>query len=173
MPRVLAVLCAAVLCSALAGCTEEAPAGDGASAMSSIESSARADSAGDAADAIDACALLSAADDIAPLIGATVEGVPSAQGATTGCLWENPESYESVSVDIGAPDTAMDDMLPEIEVPTIPGPDGTRILAGAVEFAADNRYNSVQVASPVNMTSDESTAAAMTLIAKIKPQLGA
>lgn len=172
MTRVPTVLTIAALCLALAGCADEKPSAGGAAEMSSIESSAQAESAGDSADAVDACALLSAADDVAPLIGATVEGVPSGQGARTGCLWENPETYESVSVDIGAPDTAIDDTLPEVEVPTTPGPDGTRLLAGAVEFAADGRYNSVQVAAPVNMTSDESTAAAVALIAKIKPQLG-
>lgn len=174
--RFLASLCLAALCLALAGCSEKAPSSatpenDGA-AMSSIESSARADSAGDEADAVDACALLSAADDVAPLIGVTVEGVPTGQGATTACMWENPETYESVSVDIGAPGTAPGDTLPDIEVATTPGPDGTRNLGGAIEFAADERYNSVQVASPVNMTPDESTAAAMDLINKIKRQLG-
>ena len=163
-------------CLVVAGCSQKEPSsatpeGDGAAAMSSIESEARADSAGDAADAVDACALLSSTDDVAPLIGVTVDGVPSGQGATTGCLWENPETYVSVSVSIGAPDTAIDNTLPELQVPTVPGPDGTRNLAGAIEFAADNRYNSVQVASPIEMTSEESTAAAMDLIAKIKPQL--
>lgn len=174
-PR-LVILTLAVSCLAIAGCSDNSPTaatpeGDGAAAMSSIESSARAGSAGDEADAVDACALLSAADDVAPLIGVTVEGVPRGQGATTACLWENPETYESVSVDIGAPGTAVNNTLPEIEVPTVPGPDGTRNLAGAIEFAADERYNSVQVASPVNMTNEESTAAALALIAKIRPQL--
>ncbi|MCP9272083.1 hypothetical protein [Mycolicibacterium arenosum] len=176
MTRGHSALFFAALCLALAGCSETEPSSatpenDGAAAMSSIESSARADTAGDDADAVDACALLSSADDVAPLIGITVDGVPSGQGATTACLWENPETYVSVSVDIGAPGTAVNNTLPEIEVPTVPGPDGTRSLAGAVEFAADDRYNSVQVASPIEMTADESTAAAMDLIAKIKPQL--
>lgn len=165
------------VCLALGGCSSKAPSsatpeGDGAAVMSSVESSARAATAGDEADAVDACALLSATDDVAPLIGATVEGVATGQGATTACLWENPDTYVSVSVDIGAPGTAIGNALPAIEVPTEPGPDGTRLLAGAVEFAADDRYNSVQVASPIEMTSEESTAAAVALIAKIRPQLG-
>jgi hypothetical protein len=75
------------------------------------------------------------------------------------------------------PDTAPDDTLPPLSEPGFPevesttGPDGTRILAGAVEFAAANRHNSVHFAMPVTMTPDESIAAAVDLIQKIKPQL--
>ena len=178
-PRNLAMI--AAVCLSLAGCSSGSPStatpeGDGAAAMSATESSAAADSAGDAADAVDACALLSA-EDVAPLIGVTVDGVPNAQGARTGCVWENPDSYESVTVDIGAPGTAVNDTLPPLgeegfpALESTPGPDGTRTFAGAVEFAAGTRYNSVQVATPVTMSPDESIAAAVDLIAKIKPQI--
>lgn len=42
-------------------------------------------------------------------------------------------------------------------------------MAGAVEFAAGNRYNSVQVATPVTMSPGQSIAAANDLVAKISP----
>jgi hypothetical protein len=125
---------------------------------------------------IGACALVSQ-EDVTTLIGVPVDGVASGVGGRTGCVWENPDTYESVTVDIGAPDTALNDTLPPLsergfpEVQSTPGPDGTRILAGAVEFAAANRYNSVRVATPVTMTPDESIAAAVDLIGKIKPHL--
>jgi hypothetical protein len=169
-----AVLIAAV-CLGIAGCGSSdsaSPAVPGAA-----ESTASAEPAGVAA-AVDACALVSK-EEVATLIGVTVDGVPNGVGGRTGCVWENPDTYESVTVDIGAPDTALDDTLPPLsepgfpEVASTPGPDGTRILAGAVEFAAANRYNSVQVATPVTMTPDESIAAAVDLIQKIKPQLRA
>jgi len=174
------VLIAAV-CLSSVGCSSGSPSavtpeGDGAAAMSAAESSAAAGSAGAAADAVDACALVST-DEVAELIGVAVDGVPSGQGARTACVWENPDTYESVTVDIGAPDTAIDNTLPPLgepgfpEIESTPGPEGTRVLAGAVEFAAGNRYNSVQVATPVSMSPDESIAAAVELIQTIKPQL--
>jgi hypothetical protein len=124
--------------------------------------------------AVDACGLLSN-DEVGALIGAAVDGVPSGAGERSACTWENPDTYESVTVDIGAPGTASNDTLPPLgepgfpEVGSTPGPSGTRIVAGAVEFAAGNRYNSVQVATPVTMTPEESVAAATDLIVKITP----
>ena len=163
-------------CAAVAACGSPDPAPSTATDVRAAESSVSAAVAGDSADAVDACALLSK-EEVGTLIGTTVEGVPNGIGARTGCVWENPDSYESVTVDIGAPGTASDNTLPPLGEPGLPdmgstpGPDGTRILVGAVEFAAGNRSNSVQVATPVTMTSDQSIAAAMDLIAKIKPQI--
>ena len=167
-----AVLIAAV-CLGIAGCGSSdsaSPAVPGAA-----ESTASAEPAGVAA-AVDACALVSK-EEVATLIGVTVDGVPNGAGGRSACVWENPDTYESVTVDIGAPDTALDNTLPPLgepgfpEIESTPGPDGTRILAGAVEFAAGNRYNSVQVATPVTMSPDQSIAAAVELIDKIKPQI--
>jgi hypothetical protein len=168
-----AVLIAAV-CLGMAGCGSSDSASP--AVPSARESTASAEPAAGEASAVDACALVSK-EEVATLIGVTVDGVPNGVGGRSACVWENPDTYESVTVDIGAPDTALDNTLPPLsepgfpEVESTPGPDGTRILVGAVEFAAANRYNSVQVATPVTMTPDESIAAAVDLIQKIKPQL--
>lgn len=160
----------------IAGCGSSAPAPSPAPDVRAAESSVSAASGGASADAVDACALLSK-EEVGALIGVIVDGAPNGVEAHTGCAWENPDTYESVTVDIGAPDTAMDNTLPPLgepgfpELSSTPGPDGTRIFGGAVEFAAGNRYNSVQVATPVSMSPDESIAAAVTLIQKIKPQI--
>jgi len=176
----------AALCLLFTGCSPSEPStatpeGDGAVGTSTdaaaTETSAATDTASDAAaDAVDACALLSK-EEVGALIGAVVDGVPNGVDARTGCVWENPDTYESVTVDIGSPGTASDNTLPPLgepgfpEIESTPGPNGTRVVAGAVEFAAANRYNSVQVATPTTMSSDQSIAAAMDLIAKITPQI--
>lgn len=63
--------------------------------------------------AVDACELVSD-DEVGALIGVTVDGVPSGVGGRSACMWENPDTYESVTVDIGAPGTASDDTLPPL-----------------------------------------------------------
>jgi hypothetical protein len=171
------VVLIAAACLGVAGCGSSGSAPTAGTAnYSSASAAAEAQQAGDTAHAVDACALVSK-EEVATLIGVTVDGVASGHGATTACMWENPDTYESVTIDIGAPGTAVDDTLPALselglpDVESTPGPDGTRILAGAVEFAAGTRYNSVQVATPVTMSSDQSVAAALDLIGKIKPQI--
>ena len=67
------------------------------------------------------------------------------------CTWENRDTYESVTVEIGNPGTAVNGTLPPPEpgFPEVgtPGPDGMRFLAsGMVEFPAGGRSNTVQVA---------------------------
>jgi hypothetical protein len=109
------------------------------------------------ADAVDACALLSA-EDIEAVIGVPFDGVPSGAGGRSECRWENPDTGESVTVVIGEPNSAR-------------GLDGTRIVAGTVEFAADDRSNSVRVASAADESPDAAVAAALRLIERIRPQM--
>lgn len=124
---------------------------------------------------IDACALLTT-EDISGLLGTTVEGVPAdTPGGPYSCLWENPENYESVSVQIGNADTAINGTLPPQEpgFPEVgtPGPDGMRFLVpGQVEFAAGKRSNVVQVAV-LAMSPEEANNAAVALARKIGPQI--
>jgi hypothetical protein len=167
------VLMAAAACLAVGGCGTDRGS-DTATASDSSGTSAASDASGSAA-AIDACALL-AAEDISALLGGTVEGrSTNADPELPGCIWENPSSYESISVEIGNPDTAVNNTLPPPEpgFPEVgtPGPDGMRFLGnGLVEFAAGGRSNTVQVAV-LSMAGDEANAAAVELARKIGPQI--
>ena len=116
--------------AALAGCGDEkTPASE-----ESAQSSAAVTGGG-----IDACKLLSG-DDIAKLLGSPIEGKPlGADPEMPACTWENRDTYESVTVEIGNPGTAVNGTLPPPEpgFPEVgtPGPDGMRFLAsGMVEF---------------------------------------
>ncbi|WP_068279834.1 hypothetical protein [Aldersonia kunmingensis] len=164
-------------CLALAACgsdsdSDTSSAESHASALEQAASGTTGATAGSAEADIDACALLSD-EDVAPLIGTTVPGQStSTDPELPGCTWENPETYTSVSIDISNPGTAPDNTLPEPDpaLQTRPAPDGMRYyMTGAVEFAADDRVVSVQVA---NLSSaEESDAAALALANKIKAEM--
>jgi hypothetical protein len=92
-----------------------------------------------------------------------------------GCIWENIDTFESVSVEIGGPNTAIDGTLPPPDTafgePARPGPDGMRFVGnGVVEFPADERSNTVQVA--VNtLRGEDADNAAVDLARQIGSQL--
>jgi hypothetical protein len=151
---------------ALAGCGDDKPAPK-ASSQSSTQPVPGS--------AIDACKLASA-DDIAKLLGKSVEGRPiGASPQAPACTWENRDTYESVTVEIGNPGTAINGTLPPPqpgfpEVGT-PGPDGMRFLAsGMVEFPAAGRANTVQVAV-LSLMGQDADNAAVDLARKVGPQL--
>ena len=163
-PTFVSVVLAAV--AALAGCGDEkTPASE-----ESAQSSAAVTGAG-----IDACKLLSG-DDIAKLLGSPIEGKPlGADPEMPACTWENRDTYESVTVEIGNPGTAVNGTLPPPEpgFPEVgtPGPDGMRFLAsGMVEFPAGGRSNTVQVAV-LSLLGEAADNAAVDLARKIGPQL--
>jgi uncharacterized protein DUF3558 len=124
---------------------------------------------------IDACTLINPAD-ISKLLGKPIEGKSIGGGPDTpACTWENRETYESITVEIGNPGTAVNGTLPPPEpgFPEVgtPGPDGMRFLAsGMVEFPAAGRSNTVQVAVLALMGQDADNAA-VDLARKIGPQL--
>lgn len=152
----------------LAGCGAESAPADGPQPPGQAATSAAA-----ASPPIDACSLVPA-DKITELLGTPVEGVATdAEGS--GCLWENPQNYESVSVEIGDPNTAVNGTLPPPEpgFPEVgtPGPDGMRFLgSGVVEFPAGGRSNTVQVAV-LSMMGDAANDAGVELARIITPQL--
>jgi hypothetical protein len=164
----------AAACYMSAGCGGDSGSA-GATAGNPPAGSVAESDASDSAVAIDACALL-AAEDISALLGGAVEGKSTTTDPELpGCIWENPTSYESVSVEIGNPKTAVNGTLPPPEpgFPEVgtPGPDGMRFLGnGLVEFAAGGRSNTVQVAV-LSMAGDAANAAAVELARKIGPQL--
>ena len=121
--------------------------------------------------AIDVCALLSP-EDVSTVLGTTVVGTPS----DSRCVWENQGNLESVSVEIGSPDTAANGTLrppePGLEGMYTPGPEGMRFTAdGAVEFVAGGRSNSVQVAVLSMIGDGTANGAAVDLARKIAPQI--
>ncbi|MDG4663305.1 DUF3558 family protein [Mycobacterium sp. 236(2023)] len=159
----------AAACLAVAGCSSS---GDGEPAAAD---DAPATTSAAAPAVIDACALLSA-QDVSALLGTDIEGRSTSTDPTMpGCLWENPDNYESISIEIGNPSSAVNNTLPPPEpgFPDVgtPGPDGMRFLVpGQVEFAAGGRNNMVQVAV-LAMSGDEANAAAVDLARKIGPQI--
>lgn len=155
---------------AVTGCSSQSSVSDGNAEAdgASPTLSVAADSA-----AIDACALLSA-QDISALLGAAIEGRSTSTDPTMpGCIWENPDNYESIAVEVGNPGSAAHNTLapPEPGFPDVgtPGPDGMRFLVrGQVEFPAGGRSNMVQVAV-MAMSDEEADAAAVDLARKIGP----
>lgn len=132
-------------------------------------------SAAPAAAGIDACKLVSP-DDIAKLLGKPVDGRPlGTDPEMPACTWENRDTYESVTVEIGNPGTAVNGTLapPEPGFPEVgtPGPDGMRFLgSGMVEFPAGGRSNTVQIAVLALLGPDADNAA-VDLARKIGSQL--
>lgn len=122
--------------------------------------------------ALDACSMLSSAD-IASLIGTTVEGKStSTDPDAPSCVWENPDTYTSVTLNIGSHDTAPNGTVPEQPgLPTTPGPDGIEFYGpGAAVFVAGGRLNDLQVAN--GSSAQESNDAVVALIRKVTPQIG-
>ncbi len=154
-------------CLALAGCGDNKPADKEATPQSSGPPAPGA--------AINACTLVSP-DDIAKLLGKPIEGRPiGAAPDAPACTWENRDTYESVTVEIGNPGTAVNGTLPPPEpgLPEVgtPGPDGMRFVAsGMVEFPAAGRSNTVQVAV-LSLLGPDADNAAVDLARKIGPQL--
>lgn len=163
-------------CVVIAGCGSDsaspenpvgAPQSNGSTAAEAAEAAE--------ATAIDACALISA-EDISRLLGVAVEATPtSTDPAAPGCMWENPANYESVSLDIGGPNTAVNGTLapPEPGFPLVgtPGPDGMRFMGGgSVEFPAGGRANRVQVAV-LSLLGEQANDAAVDLARKVGPQI--
>lgn len=152
---------------AFAGCGDKEPA--------AAEQAPQSSAAPAAGSAIDACKLISA-DDIAKLLSQPIDGkATGTDPEMPGCIWENPDNYESVSVEIGNPGTAGNGTLPPPEpgFPEVgtPGPDGMRFLgSGVVEFPAGGRSNTVQVAV-LSLLGEAADNAAVDLARKIGPQL--
>lgn len=168
----IAGLAAATLSSAAAGCQSR---GGGSAPSEGSAPDSQASHVARSAKPLDVCSMLSP-QDISALLGTAASGKPRSQGLRIGgCSWENPSTEESVSVQIGRPDSALNNTLappePGFPDPTTPGPDGMRFLGGGgVEFAAGNRSNTVQVAV-LRFSPDQANSAALDLAKKIVAQV--
>jgi hypothetical protein len=166
------VIAAVALCCA-AGCQSQS--GHSSTPGAGPAPGSQASNAAHSANPIDACSMLSP-QDISALLAVTVQGKSTNKDPEMAdCTWENPSTQESVSVQLSNPGTARNNILPPPEPgfadPTTPGPDGMRFMGGgAVEFAAGNRDNTVQVAV-LRMSADQANSAAVELARKITPQV--
>jgi hypothetical protein len=116
---------------------------------------------------VDACALLSAAE-VEALIGAN-DG-PVSNGSS--CMWQNNDTYFSVSIEVGNVDTAINGTLPPWE-PAL-GPerkvgDNMRDINGGIVFVAGTRDCMVQVASNRGAQDQQ---AGIALVPKLKSRIG-
>jgi hypothetical protein len=113
------------------------------------------DDGSDGEDVVDACALLEEIE-VEPYVGPTGPG----SGGDGQCAWENPESFESVTVTIYQPGTAVDGLpepSPYGEAELIEGVgDDARYSAsnGIVEFQVGDRLCELQLATPVTLEDD-------------------
>ncbi|MEH0930409.1 DUF3558 family protein [Micromonospora sp. CPCC 205558] len=148
---------AAVVLSGVAACgstqaEQSAAGGDPPSSAGATEAEAKP---------VDACALLSL-NEVRQVIGAIGDSGPQAGGSGDGgssCAWENPDTYHSITIEIGSAGTAVGGNLPAESAygPTEPGSDGIRFASGGVaEFALRDRACQIQVVTKVT---DRSTAA--------------
>jgi hypothetical protein len=109
---------------------------------------AAVDDGADAGDAVDACTLLEEAE-VAPHVLATGPG----SGSDGVCTWENPDTFESVTLTVGEPGTAVDDLPEPSPYPDAEPVDGVGADArysasnGIVEFVAGDRACELQLAS--------------------------
>ena len=157
---------AVALCCTAASCQSQSTPGSAPGGSSGPDAT-------QAAKPMNACSMVSP-QDISSLLGASVPGTSTTHNSRkAGCTWENSTTEESVTVEIGTPDSAplntLKAALPGF--PDRPAPDGMRYIDfGAVRFAGGNRENTVQVAV-IRLTGDQRDAAAIDLARKIVPQL--
>lgn len=160
---------------ALSVCGTAAACGAGGDSRGSAPSDGAAPAAVAPDGSINACALIPA-DRITSLMGTPTVGEATGDNPEMpGCIWENVDTFESVSVEIGNPGTAANGTLPPSDPtfsdPTTPGPDGMRFLGnGVVEFAAAGRANTVQVAVN-NLRGEDADNAAVDLAREVGSQL--
>jgi hypothetical protein len=162
MIRILAVAALAMVLGGCAATTVGGVAGPEGSPVTSSEAAARDAAGGGGGSAFDACALVPAAD-VEALIGANDGGRAAPPVGDGGnCVWTNKDNEYSVTVDIGATDTAANG-LPELD-PALgqaePLPDGMRYFGGAVDFEAKGRSCYVQIATNDTTDGGDKTASA-------------
>jgi hypothetical protein len=160
-PRWPVALAAAAALLALPGCSGSSP--DAGPALDRTQAATGGDDA-----EVDACALLTKAE-----IAAVLEVEVSGTGSGGSCHWEDENTYNSVTLDIGDARTAADGTLPD-PLPGAkvePGPDGIRYSSGNVaEFIVDGRACQVQVVTKVTDESDRP--AAVRLIGLVRDRMG-
>jgi hypothetical protein len=112
---------------------------------------------------VDSCAQITPAE-VSTLLGRPIAGVPRANGGSSTCIWENPESSYSITLEIGASGSAPGGRVPPQDLLLTPRPiagaDGMVLVAGdQVMFAAKDRVCSIQVVTDVTKRDKDHTTA--------------
>ena len=122
---------------------------------------------------IDACSLVSDAEAKIVLGEAVTKKGPASGVGESVCEWDTATDH-SITVSVGSPGTAPGDKLtldPILgKADPVAALDGKGFyVAGAVNFAAGNRYNSVQV---VSVAGDADRSKAEQLAVELTPKIG-
>ncbi|MFE1959812.1 DUF3558 family protein [Streptomyces sp. NPDC059479] len=148
----LAAVCLLALVPVLAACGSDTATDTQApdDRSSSSASASKEPDAAAPAKKVDACTLLKPAE-ITPIIGQNDGGRPDSGVGESVCLWENAETYHSVTLSIGSPGTAASDQSDS-------GADGISFGSGNMaEFAVGDRACTLQVVTSVTDESDRPT----------------
>ena len=165
VPILTAVITFGVACS-----SQSASPSGGQSGQTAANAQGSGDSSLAAGKWTEPCSLLTA-DEISPLIDSTAAGTPSGDSQHgAACEWRNSDTYESVSLNIGSPDTAINDVVPDDPSGAYTfedGPDGIKFTnAGTAMFVLDKRLCEIQVTT---LRSDENAHAKyVELVGKIR-----
>ena len=112
---------------------------------------------------LDACSLLSPAI-ISSVLGSPVIGRHATDAAGTAqCVWQVPSTFDSVSLDIGGPDTAANLALES-------GSPVHDLGGGAVEFGLAGRLGTVEVVK-LSLSDDEAKLVAAGLASQLIAEL--
>lgn len=143
-----------LLVSTVAACGSEDAGTQASDDRAPSASAPKEPDAAASAEKVDACTLLKPAE-ITPVIGKNDGGRPDGGVGESVCLWENPDTYHSVTLSIGSPGTAASGQ----STSGADGPDGIRFGSGNMaEFVVGDRACTLQVVTSVTDESDRPTA---------------
>ena len=123
---------------------------------------------------VDACAQIPASE-VNALLGPDIQGRPTVDGGDASCIWENPDTSNSITLEVGAAGTAPGGKLPDPDpgqsAQPIPDSDGMLLVAtDQVEFAAGDRLCFLQVVTDTGQR-DKDRATSIRMAGEIRGRL--
>jgi hypothetical protein len=123
---------------------------------------------------VDACAQIPAPE-VNALLGPDIPGKPTVDGGDASCVWENPDTNYSITLEVGAAGTAPGGRLPDPDpgqsAQPIPDSDGMLLVAtDQVEFAAGDRLCFLQVVTDTSQR-DKDRATSIRMAGEIRGRL--
>jgi hypothetical protein len=165
-------LCVLLLVAVLAACGSSNKTSNAVSNPASPGTTA-ASAAGGGGKKIDACSLVSDGEAKTVLGEVVIKKGPASGVGESVCEWDTATEH-SITVSVGSPGTApgdrlaLDPILGKADPVAALGGKGFYV-AGAVDFAAGDRYNSVQV---VSVAGDADRSKAEQLAVELAPKIG-